>query len=174
MMILLLFNINVNAQVGINQKAQLTAAFIYQITKFTLWPESLFISNNPKFTICVLAQANENLDRAFSELESKSTKGYQIEVIRLNNKEQLFELSENNCKVLYSSDEQWAGMTEQQIARLTETTLLIGTSKRFLQLGGMVSLIIVDNKMKIFISTANIDKTPIKIESRLKALAKSI
>ena len=169
-----LLSSSVNAKVDIDHKAQLTAAFIYQITKFTLWPETLFAKNNPSFSICVLGQAEKQLYQYLSELESKSTQGYNIEVVQLKDKEQLFELSGNNCKVLYATDEQWVGLTEEEITQLTQTTLLIGTSKRFLQLGGMLALLIVDNKMKIFINSTNIEKTPIKLESRLKALAKLV
>ena len=164
----------VNAQVDLNKKAQLTAAFIYQITKFTLWPETLFAKNNPSFAICVLGQAEEELYQYLTELEKKSTQGYKIEVVNLNDKQELFGLSDNNCKVLYATDEQWQDLTEQEIVELTQSSLLIGTSKRFLQHGGMLSLIIIDNKMKIFINGTNLAKTPIKLESRLKALAKSV
>lgn len=169
-----LWNTSVKAQVDLNSKAQLTAAFIYQITKFTLWPESLFTKSNPLFSICVLGQAEVQLYPYLSELETKSTQGYNIEVVQLNDKQQLFERSDNTCKVLYATDEQWEGLSTQQKAQLTQTTLLIGSSKRFLQQGGMLALLIIDNKMKIFINLSNIDKTPIKLESRLKTLARAI
>jgi hypothetical protein len=168
------FSASVNAQVDLNHKAQLTAAFIYQITKFTLWPEALFTQANPSFSICVLGQADAELYQYLAELETKSTQGYDIEVVQLQDKQQLLNLSEKNCAVLYANDEQWDSLSKQEIAQLTQTTLLIGTSKRFLQHGGMLALIIVDNKMKIFINSNNIDNTPIKLESRLKALTKSV
>jgi hypothetical protein len=38
----------------------------------------------------------------------------------------------------------------------------------------MLALVTVNNKMKIYINPKNIVNTPIKLESRLKALAKSI
>jgi len=169
-----LLNTSANAQVDLNNKAQLTAAFIYQITKFTLWPETLFAKSNPSLSICVLGQADVKLHQYLSELETKSTQGYSIDIVQLNDKQQLFGLPDNNCKVLYATDEQWADLTLQEITQLTQTTLLIGTSKRFLQHGGMLALLIINNKMKIFINSTNIEKTPIKLESRLKALAKSI
>jgi hypothetical protein len=171
---LMLMNTRVYAQVDHNKKAQLTAAFIYQITKFTLWPETLFAKTNPLFSICILGQAEEQLDQYLSELETKSTQGYNIEVLQLQNKQHLFELSDKNCAVLYATDEQWLNLTQLEITQLTQTTLLIGTSKRFLQQGGMLALIIIDNKMKIFINPTNIDNTPIKLESRLKALTKPV
>lgn len=169
-----LFNASVNAQEDLNHKAQLTAAFIYQITKFTLWPEALFTRANPSFSICVLGQVDVELNQYLAELETKSTQGYNIEVVQLQDKQQLFKLSEKNCAVLYATDEQWDSLSKQEIAQLTQTTLLIGTSKHFLQQGGMLALIIIDNKMKIFINANNIENTPIKLESRLKALTKSV
>jgi hypothetical protein len=169
-----LFSTQVKAQVDLDNKAKLTAAFIYQITKFTMWPDSLFNSSNPVFSICVLGEIDENLFENFTELEKKSTQGYQINLVQLNNKQQLFERSGNNCKVLYATDEQWQELTPEQINKLTQTTLLIGSSRDFLELGGMLALLVIDNKMKIFINSINIDKTPIRLESRLKALAKAV
>lgn len=165
---------NIHAVEENQLKAQLTAAFIYQITKFTLWPESFFSINNPTFSICVLGQAEPQLYQYLSELENKSTQGYSIVVRQLTDKQYLLERPENNCEVLYATDEEWENLSKQQIIQLTQTTLLIGTSKRFLERGGMLALIIIDSKMKIFINALNIENTPIKLESRLKALAKTI
>ena len=169
-----LFSSQVKAQGALDNKAKLTAAFIYQITKFTLWPDSLFKSNNPVFTICVLGNIEEILYTHLTELEKKSTQGYQIKLLQLDNNQQLFDGSSNNCKVLYATDEQWKDLTSKQINNLTQTTLLIGNSTDFLEHGGMLALLVVNNKMKIFINSINIDKTPIRLESRLKALAKAV
>lgn len=163
----------IQARENLDNKAQLTAAFIYQITKFTFWPNTLNAQNPATFTICVLGQSNPTLLGHLRELESKSTQGQQIEVVQRNNTTQLLEHSGNHCKVLFATDEQWQGLSTEQIAQLTLTTLLIGNSKDFLQQGGMLALLVIDNKMKIFINTSNLEKTPIRLESRLKALAKA-
>jgi translation elongation factor P/translation initiation factor 5A len=100
--------------------------------------------------------------------------GHAIEVIQIQNKQQLFNRSGNNCEVLYSTYQEWQVLSNEEIAQLTQTTLLIGSSKKFLKQGGMLALVTVNNKMKIYINPKNIVNTPIKLESRLKALAKSI
>jgi hypothetical protein len=76
--------------------------------------------------------------------------------------------------VLYSTSQEWQILSKEEITRLTQTTLLIGGSKSFLKKGGMLALVTVNNKLKIFINPKNVANTPIKLESRLKALAKSI
>lgn len=172
--ILLLQSEKLYAIENIDTKAQLTAAFIYQITKFTLWPEKIFVANNQSFSICVLGQPDSVLFEYLSALETKSSQGRPIEIVRLKNKQELLERVDNTCEVLFTSTEVWENLSEQEVSQLSQTTLLIGTSKHFLQLGGMLALIVVDNKMKIFINSSNIENTPIKMESRLKALAKSI
>jgi hypothetical protein len=157
-----------------NKKAQLTAAFIYQITKFTQWPKILFGASNPSFSICVLGKKTVPLYEFLGSLETKMAQGHVIEVIQIQNKQQLFNRSGNNCEVLYSSNQEWQTLSNEEIAQLTQTTLLIGGNKEFLKQGGMLALVTVNNKMKIFINPKNIANTPIKLESRLKALAKSI
>lgn len=163
----------IQAQTNLDNKAQLTAAFIYQITKFTLWPDTLYAQTNPIFTICVLGQTNPRLLGHLRELESKSTHGHQIKVAQLDNKAALLEHSGRICKVLFAADDQWQNFSAQEVEQLTQTTLLIGNSKAFLQQGGMLALLVIDNKMKIFINPSNLEKTPIRLESRLKALAKA-
>jgi translation elongation factor P/translation initiation factor 5A len=158
----------------VNKKAQLTAAFIYQITKFTKWPAALFGSSNPSFSICVLGKKETQLYQFLGALETKMAQGHAIEVIQIQNKQQLFNRSGNNCEVLYSTYQEWQVLSNEEIAQLTQTTLLIGSSKKFLKHGGMLALVTVNNKMKIYINPKNIVNTPIKLESRLKALAKSI
>lgn len=172
-LLLVFFSASIKAQVSLDNKAQLTAAFIYQITKFTFWPDSLYQQNDPAFSICVLGKTNEQLLAHLQELETKSTQGYKIEVVPLHNNAQLLERSGTNCKVLYAADKEWQNLKAEQIDQLTQTTLLIGSSKTFLQQGGMLALLVVNNKMKIFINSTNLDKTPIRLESRLKALAKA-
>jgi hypothetical protein len=158
----------------IDSKAQLTAAFIYQITKFTQWPEALFAANNQSFSICIMDQQETPLYEYLSALENKSTQGRPIEVVLLKNKQALFERDGNTCEVLFAANEAWEELSGQEVSQLSQTTLLIGGSKVFLQKGGMLALIVIENKMKIFINSSSIGNTPIKLESRLKALAKSI
>ena len=107
-------------------------------------------------------------------LEAKMAQGYAIKIIQILNKDQLFNRSGNHCEVLYSSHQAWQGLSKEEVIQLTQTTLLIGGSKQFLKRGGMLALVTVNNKMKIFINPKNIANTPIILESRLKALAKSI
>jgi hypothetical protein len=172
--VLIVIPFRLQATGDVNKKAQLTAAFIYQITKFTKWPAELFGSSNSSFSICLLGREEVQLYQFLGALEAKMAQGHVIEVIQIQNKDQLFNRSGNNCEVLYSTHQQWQGLSKDEIATLTQTTLLIGGNKQFLKQGGMLALVTVNNKMKIFINPKNIANTPIKLESRLKALAKSI
>lgn len=162
------------AFVDTDQKAKLTAAFIYQITKFTLWPENIGSVDDKPFSICVLGQVDNNLYRYLSALETKTTRGRTIDVVQLRDKEQLFYPVGTRCEVLHSSNQEWQKLSTEEISQLGQTTLLIGASEDFLKQGGMLALVIVDDKMRIFINSENVDNTPIKLESRLKALATSI
>jgi hypothetical protein len=167
-----LFSPKLQAQINIDNKAKLTAAFIYQITKFTLWPDALFVGQNSIFSICMLGEKNKYLNAYLVELENRSTQGHNIEVVQLDNKQQLFSPSGSSCKVLLATDKQWQDLSSEQKQQLAQSTLLIGNSKEFLNNGGMLALLVIDNKMTIFINPQNLEKTPIRLESRLKALAK--
>ena len=158
----------------VDSEAQLTAAFIYQITKFTQWPEDLFAADNQAFSICILDQQDTPLYKYLSPLESKSTQGRSIEIVLLKNRQALFQRQGDICEVLFISNNEWQDLSGQEVKQLSQTSLLIGSSKGFLHKGGMLALIVIENKMKIFINSSSVGDTPIKLESRLKALAKSI
>ncbi|MGS2721440.1 YfiR family protein [Paraglaciecola aestuariivivens] len=157
-----------------DQKAQLTAAFIYRITKFTTWPTSVFSAEMPSFNICVIASPEDSVTRFIADLDNKTTQGYQINVVQLLNKQQLFAQYPERCQVIYALEANWLTFTQQEMSELAKTALMIGTSKRFLREGGMLALIVVSNKMKIYINLENFEDTSIKLETRLKALAKTL
>jgi len=155
--------------------ARLTAAFVYNISKFVTWPDVELQSDNHPFKICVIAQDNIELTQHFSELESKKTHGRSIQVRILKSKQQLpFETEEGSCHILFISNAERNMLSQRETTSLSQFTLLIGRTRLFLESGGMLSLIQVKSKIKIFINPEAVEQSQIKLESRLRSLAQTL
>jgi hypothetical protein len=152
-------------------KAKLTAAFIYQITKFVEWPALAKENKTTPISLCLIGKMQSSTLHYFQLLESKTSQGRRIILNIILSSKAPSELKKVNCEIFYAQQSEWQNYNTNELEALSERSLLIGSTKAFLHNGGMMSLVLVRNKMKIFFNADVIAKTPIKIESRLKALA---
>jgi hypothetical protein len=152
-----------------DNQAKLTAAFIYQITKFVKWPSIVQNVETQTISLCLLGDFKSSTLRHFQLLENKVSQGKKI---KLNVITSSIAKRENiRCEIFFAQQSEWQNYTANELEALSKQSLLIGSTREFLQNGGMMSLVLVKNKMKIFFNADVIAKTTIKIESRLKALA---
>jgi len=172
---LLLFTSPLFAITSNEKQAKLTAAFIYQISKFVTWPESEFVSSQDELSICVLGKDHSLLMHQLTRFESKKSKGRSIQVHAFDTKANL--LSEQGaaggCQILFSLNGEWVHFTPTEISHLKRSSLLIGKSRNFLEEGGMMALIQAKSKINIFVNPDAMEGSQIKLESRLRALAKT-
>jgi len=156
--------------------SRIIAAFVYHISKFVTWPDSSSDSLNNPLKLCILAQGEASLLQQFSELRSKKAQGRTIQVIAFDNKQKLSRHIEVDgpCHILFASNGEWNEFTHSEIKRLRASTLLIGKSRHFLEGGGMMSLIQVESKIRIFLNPESMAQSQIKLESRLRSLARTL
>ncbi len=163
--------------VSSNEKqAEVTAAFIYQISKFITWPEEAFNSAEDSLSICVLGNENAQLEEKLTRFTSKKSKGRPIQIHSFESKTKLLssQKTAEHCHILFMPDTEWDDFTPKEIDHLKQTTLLIGETRHFLKEGGMLALILVDSKISIFVNPDAMTQSQIKLESRLRALTKTL
>jgi hypothetical protein len=171
--LLLFFSSTVNALEDKKLKAKVTTAFIYQITKFTQWPNQTPSANN-HFNLCLLGSIDKNLRNSFEILTTKKINKRLIKIVAFDKAEQLLlkmKSKETFCHLIFSS-QGWQVIPEVIINQLHKKALLISNSTASLMEGGMIALVVFNKKMTIFINPHNLSQSPIKLESRLKALTK--
>ena len=156
--------------------ARLRAAFVYNISKFVTWPETDLTSPKLPFKICIMTQDDVELTQHFNQLQSKKTHGRSIKVSVFKNKQQLLLNIEEAgpCHILFISNGERSEFSQREITSLMQFTLLIGKNRHFLENGGMLSLIRVKSKIKIFINPEAIGQSQLKLESRLRSLAQTL
>ena len=172
---LLLFSSSLFAITSNEKQAKLTAAFIYQISKFVTWPESGIASSQDDLSICILGKDHFVLMQQLTRFESKKSKGRSIKIHAFDSKENLLsnQGAAGGCQILFSLNGEWSSFTLEEISHLKQSSLLIGKTRYFLEEGGMMALIQAKSKINIFVNPEAMEGSQIKLESRLRALAKT-
>lgn len=145
---------------------QIKAAFIYNFALFVEWPSRSFAETNSPMTIGVLGKNvfGDSLEQAVS---GKAIKGHPL---RFKAYSSMAEAT--NCQVLFISTSE-KGRLSKILARLQGTSTLTVTENTddFIGDGGMINLVIVDNKVRFQINNDAAKKAGLIISSKLLSLA---
>lgn len=154
--------------------ANVTAAFIYKISKFVIWPAASFKSKQSTVNLCLYGPDKLGLAGVLGQLKGKKTQQRYMKIFSLPTEQALSQLISrgHQCHILYFTN----GNLNHILARnpnILASTLLIGASKGFLSDGGMVALILIDNKLNIYINRKALDKSEVKLQARLLMITKT-
>ena len=167
---------SVNAASSVAKQTKLTAAVIYQISRFVSWPESALGHKGGELLICVLGKDRSGLLPQLQHFTSRKSKGRSIKVQSLKTRRDLLEKQSvsGGCHILFSMNGEWDALSDSDIRLLRQKTLLIGKTRDFLKGGGMLALILVKSKINIVINPDALEGSDVKLESRLRVLAKTL
>jgi len=167
---------SVNAASSVAKQTKLTAAVIYQISRFVTWPESTFSHQDDVLLICVLGKDRSGLLPQLKHFTSRKSKGRSIKIQAFRTRNELIaqQSVEGGCHILFSMNGEWDQLSDSEIQLLRQRTLLIGRTRDFLKGGGMLALILVKSKINIVINPDALEGSDVKLESRLRVLAKTL
>ena len=131
-----------------DNQAQLTAAFIYQITKYVKWPSLVNNVEKQPIMLCIIGSFKNSTLKHFQLLENKVSQGKKIKLNVITPSAE--KLGDTRCEIIFAQQSEWQNYKINELEALSKRSLLIGTTKTFLHEGGMMSLVLVQNKMKIF------------------------
>jgi hypothetical protein len=145
-------------------EAELRAAVIYNIARFVQWPAPT--AGHTNFDICTLG--NNAVSDALTALEGKSLNGLPAVVRPIRRDRDL-----SSCGVLYIAPEDTVRMAaiSEILSRNREATLTISDAPSFLALGGMVQLVVVDERQRFRINQELAEKASLNINAKLLQLA---
>lgn len=158
---LLCITLSVHAEPA--KPGELEAAYIYNFTKFTSWPQSHDNGKN-SIELCILGE-----DDIADNLRSLAGKKAQDRLISITTT--VTEESLGRCHALYMSPAQ-RKRYEYIINRLANRPVLtIGNDGRFLDAGGIINLTQQGDRLRFEINLGALQKSKITISSKLLALA---
>ena len=145
---------------------QLKAAFVYNFTKFIDWPgESV---RSLTFQICVLGQ-NPFGSELTQLTDGKVIEGHPVQVLIVTN----YHLA-RSCQVVFISASENARMKEILSALRGRSVLTVGDSQGFVDAGGMIELLVEDERMRFEVNLHAANEARLKISAKLLSLAKAV
>ncbi len=145
---------------------QVKAAFLYNFAKFVEWPASAFPNETAPFVIGVLGEDpfSKDLDLI---TKGKIVQGRSIIVRRFHDTSDLAV-----CQILFISSSERPHLKDIFKALERANVLTVGEMDRFIQWGGTVNFFLLESKIRFEINTAAVDRSGLKISSKLLSLAR--
>lgn len=143
--------------------AALRAAVIYNIARFVQWPPS---SASERFEICTFG--DNPVSAALDLLEGKTLNGALVSVRAVQRDREL-----SGCHLLYIAEGKAERMNAMatMLANSGAATLTVSDAPSFLASGGMVQLVIVNDRQRFRINKALAEKSQLGINAKLLQLA---
>ena len=151
------------------------AGFIYNFANLVQWPANTFPQPDSPIVIAILGQDHfgTTLDRV---LEGKKVNGRPFVIKRLKSVAELLksvaELKE--CQILFISSSEMPHLAEAIQIVKGIPVLTIGETPGFAKSGGMINLILEDNRVRFEVNVEAAKEADLTISSRLLALARIV
>ena len=142
---------------------RIKAAFLYNFSSFTSWPE-MALQDNAQFRLCVVG--HDPFDGALDSLSGKKVNGIPLKVSRLAAGENM-----QSCQLAFISESE-TGRIEETLGGLTgKPVLTVSDIDDFTLHGGIIRLKLVDNKVRFDINVDAAEQAGLKISSKLLSRA---
>lgn len=163
--LLLLFQGQQLAHAQAVSEYQVKAAYLYNFAKFVEWPAGDFATPDAPIRLCVLD--DPSVESELNQIaKGKTIGGHPVNVVPVQNGEQ-----SRSCQILFinASHNQQA---RQIIELLRETSVLtVGETKVFVAEGGIISLVLQDDRMRFQVNHKAAKQAGLHISSRLLSVA---
>jgi YfiR/HmsC-like len=153
---------------SVSSEYLIKAGFIYNFANLVQWPSNAFAQPDSPIVIGILGEGSFGtiLDRV---LEGKKVNGRAFLVKRLRSVTDLKE-----CHILFVSSSDMTHLTEAIHLVKGMPILTIGEIPGFAKRGGIINLVIEDNKVRFEVNVEAAKEADLNISSRLLALAKIV
>lgn len=150
------------------EEYQVKAAYLYNFTKFTDWPDNAFASPNAPLVIGVVGDYpfGDTLDVL---VKGEVVRGHPLVIKRLHDGDDL-----HGCHVLFicRNEKDHLSLLLQNLKG--NPVLTVSDTDGFAGLGGMVNLVLVEEKVKLEINQTSAEGAGLKISAKLLKLARIV
>ncbi|MEY3219498.1 MAG: hypothetical protein RIT27_855 [Pseudomonadota bacterium] len=147
---------------------ELKAAFLYNLGNFITWPAKAYSSEDAPFFLCILGNDpfGENLDLITN---NQKIAGRSIQITRLSN-----EVDARGCQLVFISNSEQHKMSKILNTLKNYPVLTVGDTDDFIDQGGMIMFVTVDNKVKLTVFPERISNLSLKASAKLLQISKII
>lgn len=143
------------------------AAFLYNFAKFVEWPADAFADPASPLVLCVLGE--DPFGDAFKPLKGKTVNGRPLAIRHAATLDGV-----GQCHLLFISSSEKPFLSGIISATRGLNVLTVGDMEDFAQDGGIVNLANEENRIGIEVNLEAVQRTRLKISSKLLALAKIV
>ena len=151
------------------------AGFIYNFANLVQWPSSSFAQPDSPIVIVILGEDHfgTTLDRA---LEGKKVNARSFVIKRAKSISELQRTlgPQKDCQILFVSSSEMAHLSDATQMLKGVPVLTIGETPGFARNGGIINLILEDNKVRFEVNVVAAKEAELNISSRLLALARIV
>ncbi len=151
------------------------AGFIYNFANLVQWPSSSFSQSDSPIVIVILGEDHfgNTLDRALDGKKVNS-RSFVIKRARTVTELQRTLGPQKDCQILYVSSSEMPHLGEAIQILKGVPVLTIGETPGFAKDGGIINLILEDNKVRFEVNVRAAKDADLNISSRLLALARIV
>ena len=143
---------------------QIKAAFLYHFIQFVEWPDDAMLPNQP---IVVGILGVDPFGADIETLKGKEIRGRPLLIQRYTNVSDV-----TRCHLLFISASERNQLDGILKSLHGESVLTVGEMDAFVDYGGIINFILLDNKIRFQINTGAAEKAGLRISSKLLKLAK--
>jgi hypothetical protein len=147
---------------------EVKAAFLFNFAKFVEWPATVFSGSETPFRICILGR--DPFGNGLEQIVAgKKLDRRQIEIARPMNS-----MEAKNCQILFIASSE-ARQVPQILEHLKGVSVLtVADTNRFALMGGMISFVRDDDRVRFEINVQAADAAHLKLSARLMTVAKRV
>jgi len=143
--------------------AKIKAIYIYNFTKYIEWPQDYKEGN---FVVGVLGTNTALLSELTKMASSKTVGSQKIEIQTVSSV-----ADAPKCNIIYILTDNSAQLTDISGKLKGRSTLIVTDKPGMAKQGSAINFVILENKQKIELNKANIDKYKLKVASTLVEMA---
>jgi hypothetical protein len=149
-------------------EAQIKAAFLLNFARFAEWDPTAVPETSTLLFFCF--DGAENVRLAFQALAD----GKEIAKRKIINRRITSPADARTCQAVFANDSKRSREAELLKTARDAGALTVGDGPDFLNSGGMIQLLVDDNRMRFDINLASVSRARIKLSSKLLALARHV
>jgi hypothetical protein len=140
---------------------KIKAAYLYNFFLFVTWPSL------PDQTVTIGILGRDSFGNAFSEVENQSVKGLKKKLVVKRWGAYTEQTGIDQCQILFVSSNERTHFTEIFKRLQGKPVLTVGDSEDFLEAGGMIDFLLVQNKVRWEINQRSLNAGGLRLNSQL-------
>ena len=140
---------------------------MYNFAKFVQWPDTAFAQSQSPLILCVMGE--DGFGPALDTVDHKLAQGRELQVrrrVRLDDAK--------SCHILFVAESERARLAAVLHSVSGSSVLTVSDIDRFAELGGVIGLYNVDNKLRFSINPEQARSASLQVNSQLLKLAKIV